>query len=756
MALEHQDENPQIKIVFGGLNTHVSELFIENFDSPDMLNVDLDPISTMRKRDGLQYLYASYNPMATRNDRGPGEMLKWLYRMADQDSFLYSMRGGTMIKYDMYNPPVHPSLGLIGTTWTAAFLPDSAGASFTDEVDPADPDTWVYKGEALYLSDKLNEPIILLGEDYAVTSLPDGPFQTMDWVVEGGTGYIKGTYTTTHGLVDGDILKVDFSPDVPGEWNYFPLYGHYLVEVIDTTNIYLRNGDLKRLVGDLGWSPASSTWYSIEKVTSSGFTKWPLGQYGTSTGVRGYPERWVDPDGVGIDSNGWPDYSGTPGDTDWPSHLHVIGQGLGSRMFAYGFKKDPDRIDYSELGVPYNFLKSDVFATDEAAAVTVPSTDGGYFYALRGDGDRVVAVRELLGNTVVFKTRKTLIWGGEIGEYFRISHALAVGAVNDASVVKIGNDIYFWSYDGPRRLSPSFQSQDLMDSSVSAEIIEVVNSLSQENNRKIEARHERRKQRIVWHFPAAGSSDNNQCLVYYYPTSADPKGRWSLWSGRYCEMAQTVAIEDPLTGQSEEYGIRVEDGCVWRMNRGSTDGEVLEADADPSSGLPDDPVDPAEYYSIGMRYRTKWFDIETPTSHKRILTAMVIYGRDGSGLSQIFIGEEYDETWREMKFPIAQSGNLAQPNETIFWNQGLWSGDPEALPEGTGDPADPPPQDYPPYPVPSIGFQQNGYWNGSGRGLVVYEAEGIGRVFRLLIAESSSLPVSISGIVLGPSRKGTR
>ena len=90
MALEHRDSNPVLKIMFDGLNTHVSELFIENFSSPDLDNVDLDPLWTIRKRNGMSWLSRCPGTPGV-NSTTPGAagtMLQELYRPSEGEGYI--------------------------------------------------------------------------------------------------------------------------------------------------------------------------------------------------------------------------------------------------------------------------------------------------------------------------------------------------------------------------------------------------------------------------------------------------------------------------------------------------------------------------------------------------------------------------------------------------------------------------------------------------------------------------------------------
>jgi len=696
MALENQNTNPAIKIVFDGLNTHVSELFIQNFSSPDMMNCDLDPVTTIRKRDGIVYLN---EPDGT----GKIDMLALLYKMSEQRGVLYAQRDNVMSAISSANPS--GTMTRVDCPWVGTSMPGATKAGFTYEtsLDPADLTTAVYTygGECLYCTDKNQEPIILTGTLNSTKSA-----ETASSMVVGSNPYPVVIANTGHGHSDFDVFTFDDMSAYP-DWADLS-YRSFFVEVVNANSFYLLDGKFNRLNGAAGWSSPLSQSYNI---TSGQFVRWPRGVYSSTAPVRGYPARWVDP------TDAWTTGEVPPGPYDWPSHTHYIGQGLGARMFAYGFKLDPDRIDYSQLGVPYNFLKADPYYDTEAESDTAPDQDGGYFYCMRGDGDKVVAVRELMGYIGVFKTMRTVLYTGEIGEWFRVAQEYPVGATNEEAVVKVGNDIYFWSFDGPRRLTPSMEQADLLEGSISAEVIEVAKTINVPLDAKVIARHERLKQRIVWHFPTAGNTENNQCLVYYYPTSADPKGRWALWDGAYCQMSQHVVFENPATGTTSVYG-----------GDNNSKGFLYEMNGGPIDGYSEDPENPGEYtipVPIDMVYVTKWFDFDTVTTYKRALTLMALYGDDGPGEAKFYIGWDYSPAWSTVDRPISYAPTVG----ASLWNVSVWN-----------DTAD----------------TYGTYWNEGGKSMVEYEAEGLGRIFRFKIEDSSIFPVAVSGLVFGPSRKGTR
>jgi hypothetical protein len=768
MALQSENQYPAFRIPFAGLNTHISELFIQSHDSPEMLNVDLDPVGSMRKRDGLQRLQnAPYGSTSI-------DMVSVLYRPSESLGFLYVASQGHMSALD---------IGSIGGSWSLIHAPAenlsqpcSTTAAFAVESGPytgGEPTSVENKGECLYVCDGSSEPFIL-GGGMSASSVSQTNEQ-----IEVSSGAVLVTITG-HGYANYDIVTLSGISST-SDWYSFENRSFFVEEVTANT-FYLLDGDFTRVAGSAQATETTGIGSSLLLGNDDHVRRWPLGVYDATNPRRGYPRRWADPDET------WTTEDFPPGPTDWPSATTYVGTGLGARMFAYGFSRDPSRVDYSELGVPYNFLHSNTQFADEAAASleASPAIDGGYFYCMAGDGDRVVAVRDLMGYVVVFKTKRTVLYQGELGEYFRVAQEYPVGALSNDSVVKVGNDIYFWSYDGPRKLSTTAAGADLIDVSVSADVIEVSRGLTTGQGGKVIARHERLNQRIIWHFPDE-STRNDACLVYYYPSRLDQDGRWSNWGGKYAEMSQAVAFENPESGSSYTFGGSNSERLVYIMNTGSYDdydevsqateqievsdsamlitvsghglstgdsftmngidsgsdwfshdgntyyAEVVDDDtfyardalsvrvaasteATETTGI--GTIDTEEPTVIEMLYRTRWYDAGEVHNYKRGLDLMVIYSEEGSAEVEIEITYDYDSTGEGVSYVLVpMSGTSGR------WNFGFWN---------------------------------DGTWNMSGRSMVTYEAGGLGKIFSLTITDSSRYHCGIAGMVLGLSRKGTR
>ncbi len=418
---------------------------------------------------------------------------------------------------------------------------------------------------------------------------------------------------------------------------------------------------------------------------------WPEGVYSDSDSVskRGYPERWKNVDGMGHED--WPKglfYAGDPSVTT--SSLHETSF---SRMFAYGFDYDPDRIDYSQLGVPYNMIH----ANPTAVPLDVPLEDGGFFYCMRGDGDRVVGVRQLSEMTIVFKRKRTFLFQGTLGGDFQQVGILPVGAVSDESIVVASNDIYFWSNDGPRSLSGVIKYGSVNQFSISQDIYETIKSVTPDSKKLITARFENENGRIIWNVGIDDGDTLNNSLVYYLPDGDSDEGRWSTWHGLYCQVPVVAGIYPESAGSELLYGVG-SDGRFFLMNTGPTDG-----------GSP-----------IESFYVTRWTDLSVLSIDKRLMNLIVVHGADGVGKSQISYASDYSESFDPVGHRLLSIGE-GDPIEGN-WDEGNWD-------DGL-------------------------VWTSSGNALFKYGLSNLGFIVRFKIVDSSTLGFAISGMALDVSFKG--
>lgn len=722
-------------ILFGGLNTRVTELYVQGIDSPDMLNVDLAPYGSIVKRSGLlapqvsspsaRYvgpggIYAEVSTMAGAypNPSNAAEMVKVLRRYSDEKTLLYSYRSGSIYAKNL-DDTTHNWTDLF-SSFTTGLYASSSVADFTDEGPAAA--TMDYYGDCLYLTNGINEPTIMLGADSMGSATQNIASVSVD-----GSGNVQLTFSAAHNLAEGDIIHISNLDDDPVDFYDDLLNGTVWHANVQTgTIIHLINRatyvKLTKPGGAL-FLPATG---NISKLLDA-VIRWPKGLYDAVNGTRGYPDRWNDPDLTA--GSAFP--YGTP---DWPKHIVTHGEGVASRMFAWGFARDPNRIDYSELGAPYNFLKNDVMAASESAATTSPSIDGGFFYVEKGDGDRVVAVRELFGLIIVFKRYKTVIYQGDIGIDFRPIQTLPGGAVSDESVIRVGNDLYYWSDDGPRSLRGTQQFGDIQIGAIAEDIQTVINRVTPTWLPRIFAHHDPANRRMLWFVALDGNLEASHALVYYYPDRHDPAGRWSLFSGRYCEMTGTAVGSDFATDRMDIWGAN-RDGWVYQMDRTAHDwydwnGSSLAFDTE---------------HVIDMYYVTRWYDLEMTDLRARGLFMDVLINEEGVGDAEFYIGHDYLSSYKQITEIMWASGSSEG-----YWDYSEWN-----YPDLT-DVTDPTCITVVTTPPPPIEDTELLYWDTTGRTYQRYRLTELARLIRFRIQDDGIRTLGIGGLIIDFRSKGTR
>ena len=728
MALHNQDPPPlTVKVVFDGLDTERGELLLESFTSPDLENVSFNTYGTMESRLGSSILTVCYDFEAGTNPHPSGTAtytkaapIYILSRHTDGGN------GGLLMnitEHGAWQGRVNALSVTDNTNQTRIFNPiyyngEKGGGSqavFVDEVDISDTTTWVYKGACMYLTRRGQLPVIHCGGTGPSLSATGGQITQIVTVAP-----MTVTCTSAHGLSDMDIVRITSLDSA--EWAgygatnwYEELEGHDFYIKVDNSNQY-------RLY-DMNMQPFGNPSVGVGVVCTSGATyrttdnsgdviPMPRGIYSTTAAVRGYPARWIDPNGDLSNSyTDWPDEDIT---SDWPRWTTYIGVGpgsrddnqLSSRLLAYGFQLDPDRIDYSALGTPYNFLKDDpTTGNTEAAADTNLALDGGYFYASRGDGDEVVHVIEHMGFLIVFKKFKTIVYSGEIGQFFRVEKVYNVGAISHDAVVRVGNEIYFWSFDGPRKLTVTDQYADLLEGMVGQYVIEKVRDATAAYLPNIVGRHERLARRVIWAYTASGSS-NNANLVHYYPEAG--RETWSYFEGGYTNVQYLAEYFNPSTLQQQ---------FIYTGTNATDDAHRIGRVYELNSGNDDEYTGSGTAREITTYYITRWFDAGDPTEVVRALDLTVLVGEKGTTNCNFYIGWDYSEDWLLMDIPIrSYSGSAGR------WNLGHWN---------------------------------DSTWNASGRSALQLRAMGKGRIFRLKV-EATTAPIGIHGLILNLSRKGTR
>ena len=364
-------------------------------------------------------------------------------------------------------------------------------------------------------------------------------------------------------------------------------------------------------------------------LDSSDITEMTEGLYDVS-GTPGYPSS-----GTGEDEfREWDNYP--------PKGFMLRGEGTQERLYAWGFADDPNRVDYSEMGVPYNFLRKDV---DITPLTDVPATDGGWFRCVNNDGDYVVGVVELYDLLVVLKRKKTVIYAGVHGTDFQIAQVLPVGCTSFKSVKKIGRDLIFWSASGPVTLR-GIQEYGDIGPTLSGEMMQdLVDDIQPERMEKIVAFHDKKKFRVLWWVPA-DSATNDKVVCFYYD-----RPRWAPWTGALAEMADVVELDEGTFGAFAGYGATY-GGRVVKLLSGTADG--LDANGDS--------------VAISTTIVTKWHILADVGQRVRALKFRVLADSLGLAETKVYMRWDFVTPYTELteKLKALGAGGHA-------WGFGKWS-----------------------------------------------------------------------------------
>jgi hypothetical protein len=357
------------------------------------------------------------------------------------------------------------------------------------------------------------------------------------------------------------------------------------------------------------------------------------GSYGN--GVRGTPDT--------ISTYGVTGYPSEWGSNHWPRFMRLIALGRGSRMHAWGFANDKSKVAYSEMDVPWNYLRSQVDFPGDSAQ---PLIDGGYYYARRGDGDEVTSVVDMFSYTVVFKRHVTLIYTGDPGDEsgWLLSAEFPIGCVGDRAWVKVGNDLFFWSEDGPRSLSAVQEYGDLAQAQLAIKISEDVTGITPDAYERICCYHDIPNMRVVWFVPRTGATNNDTAYVYYYQTN-----RWTTWSGARCEMMDVLSIKPTALNTERVIGGSYDKGLV-QHNSGYAD--VAE--------------------SVAADYTTDWIRFGEVSDGSRSLWLDVFFGESGANV-EIYYQTDLNSEWTQITRIVRSYGGTGTTWRNFTWGNANWA-----------------------------------------------------------------------------------
>ena len=366
----------------------------------------------------------------------------------------------------------------------------------------------------------------------------------------------------------------------------------------------------------------------------------PDGAYGDGTadsGTTGYPSTW--------------------GADHWPTAMRVVGVGRGSRMHAWGLADDPNKVYYTELDVPWNYLRSNV---DYPGVSAQPLIDGGYYWVERGDGDKIISVVDMFSYTVIFKKHRTFIYTGDPGDVngWRLHHIFPVGCVSDRAWVKVGNDILFWSEDGPRSLSAVQEHGDLSDASLSGKISSLVKAIVPSSFERICGYHDALNQRVVWFIPLAGSNHNDTAYVFYYGTNS-----WAKWNGAATEVKDVIKVTADSTNVERFIAGTFDNGIVL-LHSGFDDVDLDIADTD-------DLYSSAGLANIAQDYYTNWINAGEISDVARVMWLDVIAGDEGPQVD-IYYQTDLNTEWVQVQRIIKSIGGAGMQWGKFAWPDAAW------------------------------------------------------------------------------------
>lgn len=477
--------------------------------------------------------------------------------------------------------------------------------------------------------------------------------------------------------------------------------------------------------GSWAWDPAAS-WTAVDRVTFAharyGVAETSGDHHPTPRGASLYVAT-----GVGIPFACWGtgseqlpklNYStgkaGVPASTsggpewrDWelypPSGLCLVGRGTTEQMFAWGFPNDPNRIDYSSPEYPWHFGLDNLAGTPEA-----PLVDGGWFYALPDESDVVIGVIQHLSRIVVFKRRSTVVYSGYPGDDLAVQNIYPVGCTSYDSVVRVGNDLLWWSDQGPVTLFGVQEFGNLQYASIGDPVRQAARTVIATTAASIFAVHDRKNLRVMWFLPDPTSP---QVLVYYY----DSPRRWTIFTGTLAALTSGLEGLESAGGETIIYG-------------GDADGKVhvlFRAE--------DDNGDP-----IASSYTTAWQAAQDHDHRKRMLYVDLMYGADGA------IGAAVQTAW-DYSLSFTDAGQMVRAigSAGTGWNEARWWSEADAdewVAHGT---------------VPSY-MVNPGYWNNTTQMIARFVGSGTGFIYRLRLSSTGTHRLHFAGWHAFMAEKGVR
>ena len=240
------------------------------------------------------------------------------------------------------------------------------------------------------------------------------------------------------------------------------------------------------------------------------------------------------------DSTGTSDLGDAPVAGFYPAYI----ESHRSRLFAAGVPSYPYRVYYS-AAYKYN----DWTTVDDAGYLDVIDRLGSKVTGLHGG---------FFGYLIIFTEESAYQLAGSSITDFVLTPLFNIGTISNASVVQVGNDLYFVSSKGIHSLQTTDKYGDVEATYLSAPIQTDFNALNKNRLKYCCGEAFEELNYIIWSFTGTGQTYNNICFVYDYIGD-----RWSTWDGI---NASSLVVSYNNSGKRELLAGNY-DGFVNRLNR---------------------------------------------------------------------------------------------------------------------------------------------------------------------------------------------
>ena len=215
-------------------------------------------------------------------------------------------------------------------------------------------------------------------------------------------------------------------------------------------------------------------------------------------------------------------------------------------LFVAGVAGNTSRLYWSNLGTPLTFTASD------------------YVDINANDGDEITGLGVLNDELIVFKKYSVWAISGWSGATFAVttrtgqntaSRALGVGAISHQSIVSVGRDLYYLSFNGGiphfRSLNQTVFAKTVEEGIVSEELETTMDGLNKSQLHKCAGTYDGKF--IYWAIPSGASTTNNLVLVLdperTYRTNMGSMHSWVKYTG----ITPSQFLVSTISGRAKVY-----------------------------------------------------------------------------------------------------------------------------------------------------------------------------------------------------------